>query len=154
MDWLQKSQEMMKGWMDTQEKMWKSWTDAVQTPDVSNWDKTMKTWENSLKNFVESQALWARSWVRNLSENADFAGMDDYVKTVEEMTNAWVQAQQQLWSNWFQMIKKMDPQKMSDNFPQEAMQAMSGWQGQMEELLKTQQEWLANWTSIAGDDKE
>ena len=154
MDWLQKSQEMMKGMMDTQEKMWKSWTEAVQTPDLANWDKTMKTWENSLKNIVESQALWARSWVRNLSENTDLAGMDEYVKTVETMTNAWVEAQQQLWSNWFQMVKKIDPKKMGANFPEEAMQAMSGWQGQMEQLLKNQREWLTKWTSIAGDDEK
>lgn len=154
MDWLQKSQEMMKGWMDTQEKMMKSWTESVETPDLTSWDKTMKTWENSLKNFVETQALWARSSVRNMSENSDIAGMDGYVKTVEDMTNSWVKAQQQLWSNWFQMIKHMDPAKMGKDFPQEAMQAMAGWQDQMEQLLENQREWLANWTSIAKDDKK
>jgi polyhydroxyalkanoate synthesis regulator protein len=153
MDWLKRSQDMINSWMETQQKMWKSFTDAAEMPDMASWDKLMKTWENSLKNFVESQALWARSWVRNASEQFDVPGADMFVKAVEEMTNTWTEMQQQLWRNWFEMMKNFDPSKMTPGFQEEATKAMQGWQDQMKKLLETQREWLNQWLSIGGDKK-
>jgi hypothetical protein len=153
MDWFQQTQEMMKGLMDSQQKLWQSWTEGAQTSPASNWTKTLKTWENSFKNFMDTQATWTRMWVRGLSENTEIEGIEDFTKSVEEMTHKWVETQQKLWENWFEMLKQFDPEKTSATIKTDAEKAMTLWQDNMKKVLDTQTEWFNQWLKQIQDKK-
>lgn len=154
MDWLEKTQDMVKTWMDSQEKMWANWTDSLEAPSAANWTKTVKTWESSFKNFIETQALWARMWMRNAATEANMEGLDEFMKSAEGMTNTWVEAQQQLWSNWFAMLKNFDPADMTDKTKAEADKAMQAWQEGMNKMLQTQREWADQFAKMTDQDKK
>jgi hypothetical protein len=154
MNWLEKTQEMVKSWMDEQEQMWKSWTDSLDAPTGANWGRTIKTWENSFKNFIETQALWTRTWVRNMSNEVDAEGFDEFAKSVEALTNTWVEAQQQLWGNWFEMVKNMDPEEMSGAMKTETTEAMRQWQDSLEKMAEAQKSWAAEWAKMFGLDQD
>ena len=154
MEWFDKTQKMLKDLMDTQKQMWENWTESIDTPTASGWQKTLKTWENSLNNFVEQQALWTRMWVRNLNANADIEGMEDLTKSIEEMSRSWVDAQQQMWGNWFEMMRGVNPEEMTDEMKDNAQQAAQSWQTNMQKMMDMQKEWASQWSSAFTQDEK
>jgi hypothetical protein len=154
MSWLEKTQEMFKSWLDSQQELWKGWTESADMPSAATWSKTLKIWENSFKNFVETQALWTRTWVRNMAAEFEVEGMDDFVQSTEDLTNTWVKAQHQLWSNWFEMVKNMDPNEMSDEVKAEATEIMQSWQNNLEKMVEAQRSWAEQWAKMFGQDQD
>lgn len=152
MDWLQQTQDMMKVWMDTQQKMWGSWTTTAkelgEKPSAGAWDKTVQAWQNSFKNLIETQALWARMWARSISSSNDSEQTAAFVKGVEDMTNAWVQTQEMLWNNWFDMVRQLNPANMGDNMQDQTGKAIASWQEQMQKIMDAQNEWTKQWSTM------
>ncbi|MCI0708794.1 MAG: hypothetical protein L0154_01410 [Chloroflexi bacterium] len=139
MEWLDKSQEMIKSWMDSTEKMWKQLTDSVEMPTAGAWNKALKTWEHSFNNFVETQALWMRMAMRNASSSANIEGMDEFVKSMEEMTNNFVEMQKSMWGSWFSLVKNMNPESMTDEMKAQAQKGMDAWKDGMQKVIEAQQ---------------
>lgn len=142
MNWMEQSQSMLKSWMDSTQQMWKSWTDSMgeQAPDAS-WDRVLKTWENSFKNLIETQALWTRSWARNMMSGMDSEHSDAFVKAVEESTKMWTDMQLAMWESWSSIIKQFDPAKMNENMNTEGRKMMEAWQEQMQKMQEMQTKW-------------
>lgn len=156
MDWFKQAQDMFKVWTDSQQSMWESMKKTSQ--DLSEqpskvWGKTVQAWENAVKNLIDTQALWARMWARGASTDETTQG---FVKTVEEMTHMWSQMQQQLWSNWFQMIRQFNLDDMNESMKLEATKAMKSWQENMQKMMDTQMEWVKQWSEMLkhGSDKK
>ena len=142
MNWMDQTQDMLKVWMESTEKMWKGWTEAMgEKPADGAWDRTLKTWENSFKNFIETQALWARMWVRNTMAGMEGEQSEAFVNAVEESTKLWTETQQMLWNNWAQMIKQLDPSKLMDSVDTDGKKMMDAWQEQMQQVMTMQTEW-------------
>lgn len=155
MNWMEQSQDMLKAWMDSTQKMWKGWTDGMtgeQSADAT-WDRILKTWENSFKNFIETQALWARSWARNMMANVDGEQSEAFVKAVEDSTKVWTEVQESLWQSWSGMIKNFDPSNMMENMQTEGKKMMDAWQAQMQKIVEMQAEWSKQMTDMAKKDK-
>jgi hypothetical protein len=151
MEWLDKTQEMVKSWMNTTEDMWKQWTDSIELPGSGNWNKALKTWENSFNNFIETQALWMRMGLRNISTSANVEGMDDMLKSMEEMTNNFVEMQKSMWGSWFTMVKNINPDNMTEEMKQQAQKGMDAWKEGMQKVMEAQQN-LAD--MVQGSDDE
>ena len=153
MDWLEKTHEMVETLMESQEKMWQTWTESAKAPSNTTWEKTVKTWENSFKNFIETQALWARMWLRGINTNTTVEGADELVTNLEDMTRSWVDAQQQIWNNWFQMLKSFDPEQFNANTQGEMDKAMKTWKDGLQKLMVSQREWATQFASMTEDAK-
>lgn len=149
MNWMEQTRDMMKVWMDSQQQMWKSFTEgmtpatAAPPADASSaWDRTLKTWESSFKNFIETQALWARMFVRNMMSGMEGEQADAFVKAIEESTKLWTDAQQALWENWSMMVRQLDPDKMSDMVSSDNIQKMmDSWREQLQKVMDMQAQW-------------
>lgn len=150
MNWMEQTRDMMKVWMDSQQQMMKTFTDSMMgtpsspTADAASsaWDRTLKTWESSFKNFIETQALWARMFVRNTMSGMEGEQAAAFTKAIEETTQMWTEAQQALWENWSMMVRQMDPSKMGDMMSPEGMtKMMEMWREQMKKVADMQAEW-------------
>ena len=139
MEWLDKTQEMVKSWMSTTEDLWNQWTDSIELPGSGNWNKALKTWENSFNNFIETQALWMRMGLRNISTNSNVEGMDDMLKSMEDMTNNFVEMQKSMWGSWFTMVKNMNPDNMTEDMKEQAQKGMDAWKEGMKKVMEAQQ---------------
>jgi hypothetical protein len=153
MDWLKQTEEMVKNWMDAQQKIWHSWSENLPNPATTSWDKTVAAWENSFKNFVESQSLWSRMWMRGMMEKSPVEGTGDMMKVMEEMTRTWEETQLKVWGAWFELVQKFNPEDMSENLKTDLESAMTTWQENLKKVLDTQNEWLAQWAKMMQDKK-
>ncbi len=146
MNWMEQTRDMMKEWMDSQQQMWKSFTEGVPPvtapTDAVAWERILKTWESSFKNFIETQALWARMFVRNMMSGIEGEQAEAFVKAIEESTKMWTDTQQALWENWSMMVRQMDPAKMSDVISSDSMgKMMESWREQMQKVMDMQTQW-------------
>jgi hypothetical protein len=142
MNWMEQSQNMLQSWMDSTQQLWKTWSDNMgdQAPDAS-WDRVLRTWENSFKNLIETQALWTRSWARNMMNGVDGEQSAAFVKAVEDSTKMWTDMQLTMWQSWSTMMKQFDPTQMSENMNTEGHKMMEAWQEQMQKMMDMQAKW-------------
>lgn len=158
MDWFKKNQEMMTSWMETQQKMMNSMMPQSNTlADVDSpmdYDRMLRTWETSFKNMMETQTLMTRMWARNMAMGMPAEAGDNFVKSVEQMTQTWTEMQSMMMTNWFSMMRDMNPAQMQD-MPDDAVNAMEAWQSNMQKMMESGQEWTQKWMSMmsASDDK-
>lgn len=152
MDWVKQTQDLFKTWMDTQQKMWANWTDATQSAADSQssnlWSQSVNTWANGFKNFVETQALWARMWARNMISGSESRGAEAFVKAVEDMTHMWVDMQQKLWNNWFEIVRQFNPADITENTQGQMLKAMESWQSTLGKIMDAQTEWTKQWAEM------
>lgn len=150
MDWLKQSEELFKSWTQTQQTMWENWTQALKSGPkpqaASTWTQTIATWENAVKNMLESQALWTRMWARSFSA-LDGAPADTakWVEQTEALSKVWLDFQESLWQNWFGLVKKLDPNQLQEQWSAELEKGMQTWQANVQKMRDTQAEWTQNW---------
>lgn len=154
-DWKKQSEEMFKVWTESQQKMWNSWLETVQqnpaqAPMTDMWKKTVETWEEMAKNVFSAQTEWARMWTENLSGMAGLPKeVVEWAQQAQEMTRRWSEAQQQLWQDWFEIVKKVDPAKMPANWDGESQKMFQSWQESTQKIMEAQAEWTRMWQNQA-----
>ncbi|MCB0154420.1 MAG: hypothetical protein KDF65_06440 [Anaerolineae bacterium] len=153
MDWTKQTEEVVKSWTETQKKMWDSWLKTVQQgPEqfqVANvWQKTMETWEETVKNTMAAQGEWMQMWVDGFEKQK---GMPEeatqWVKQAQTMNKQWTDIQQQMWDSWFELVKKADPAKMTESLDSEGKKAFAAWQESAEKVMEAQEKWANMWTA-------
>lgn len=145
MNWQKQTEEMFKTWTETQKKMWENWTESLKNlgtgagPTPESWTKMVDTWQGMVKSALDSQGKWAQMWVDNMTK---IEGMpDNVVKWAEqskEMTTRWNETQAQLWDNWFDMLKKVEPSALGVD----GQKMFKTWQDTTQEMMKAQTEWV------------
>jgi hypothetical protein len=155
-DWLKQSQDMLKNWMDSQQKLWDAWMDTTKDAPASTsvWEQSIQTWENSIKNWMDMQALWMRTWARNAIANSESRDAQRFAQSVEKMTKSWVTVQEQIWDNWFAMIKELDPVHLNETMQSQVAEAAKIWQDNMNNMLDAQNEWTRKWAEIMQSNKD
>ena len=152
MDWGKQTEEMLKGWMGTQKKMWDQWLDTLQKVAPQSqaneiWKKTVETWAETVHNALEAQREWIKMWVENIPSVAGQAKeIADWAQQAREMNNRWLDVQQQLWANWFDLIKKNEP-KTAGSWDKEGQKMVQAWQESVEKMLEAQHDWASHWTN-------
>lgn len=152
-EWTKQAEDMIKTWTGAQQKMWESWVSAVQgigTPSAgASWEKTIDTWQESVKGALDAQITWTKFWAESVAASAGSSQqMTDWSKQILEMAEKWTSTQDQLWSNWFDTMKKSDPVNMSKNWnPEEMQKMMQVWQESAQKAMEAQMEMARMWTT-------
>ena len=155
MDWTKQTEEVVKSWTETQRKMWDNWLKTVQQgPEqfqVANvWQKTLETWEETVKNTMSAQAEWMQMWADSFDQQQGIPKeVTQWVKQAQTMNNQWADIQQQMWQSWFELVKKVDPAKMSETLDADGKKAFAAWQETAEKVMAAQEKWAGMWTSAA-----
>lgn len=175
MEWMEQSAEMMKSWTDMQKHMWQGWLDASaglgKTEDnplaewVARWQETAKksmdTWEELTRTFVESEATWAGGD----AAASCFPGKEDEIKKMTaswaEQTLAvmksWTEAQRKLWDSWFAAAADMAKSAKgpgadwSQGWQDAAKSSMDAWEDLSRRTMDTQADWFKGWQQTAAD---
>lgn len=146
MDWTKQTEEMTKVWIDTQKKMWDNWLGTTQhfekTQAAEFWAKTLNMWEESVKNTLNAQAEWTRTWADSIKsiEGAP-KEVGDWAQQAHEMSKQWAEAQKQLWDSWFAVVKKFDPSKAAPDWSEEGQKMYKTWQETSQKVMNAQAEW-------------
>lgn len=148
MDWQKQTQDMMKVWTDTQKKVWDNWTESMKSfSTVSNpteaWVKSIETWHGMVNNGIEVQHDWAKMWVDSVAKvDGVPAPMVEWTKQAFEMNTQVSNLQKQMWSQWFEFVKKLEPGKMPQFNSDEGKQMFQLWQDAVQNVAKVQTDWF------------
>ena len=150
MDWTKQAEELFDTWTDAQKKMWKSWLDMVQQgagqkQAADLWPKTIDTWQESVANMLATQDKWTDSWAESFNANATPEEMIEWVKQTQSVAKQWGDAQQQMWSNWFDMMKQVDLGDVANNWQGESQAAFTNWQDSTQKIMDAQMQWIKMW---------
>lgn len=153
MDWTKETQDMFKGWVDAQTKTWQSWLKSAQEFDASNptelWDKTVDAWHDSIKGTLDAQIEGSRIWAEGLTsmEGAP-KETQELAKQVEQMTKDWTSLQQQMWDNWFEVVRKADPGQLGGDWDKNGANLLKTWQDMVQKMMSAQSEMMKNVPTI------
>ncbi len=152
MDWTKQTEEMMKTWTETQKKMWDNWLETVQKganqdQAAEMWQKTVDTWEQTVKNTFEAQNEWMKMWADSFDAKSDVPKeVTEWFNQSQEMANRWSETQQQLWQGWFDLVKKADATKMAGAWGEEGQKAFGAWQESAQKVMDAQAQWTSMWS--------
>ncbi len=155
MDWTKQSQDLFMGWTNTQQKTWESWLESMKSYDAAQpmqlWEKTVDTWQASVKNALNTQAEGSRIWAESVSS---FQGAPketgEWAKQVQQMSKQWIDLQEQMWDNWFGAIKKADIANMSPAaWDKDGQGVVKSWQDMSKKMMDAQADWVRNFTAFA-----
>ena len=151
MDWTKQTQEMFKTWTDVQRKTWEGWLDTVKGFDASQpsqvWAETVDAWQKTVKNTLAAQVEGSRIWAESVTSAKDAPKESaEWAKQVQDMTKRWTEMQQQMWDNWFDVMKKSDPSKFAGNWEKEGQSFVKTWQDTVQKSMDTQAEWVRQWS--------
>lgn len=156
MEWTQQFDDMMKSWTDAQQKAWNSFFDTVQgagqSPSTKLWLQTLAVGEEMMKNSLKAQADFLAAWIESLGTvpNVPAAALES-AKQFQEMAGRWSKTQEQLFENWFGMLRKIAPLPPGETAWADAPQSMfKAWQATTQSIMEAQAEWMRAWTGAAG----
>ncbi|MCB9078043.1 MAG: hypothetical protein H6631_10660 [Anaerolineaceae bacterium] len=153
MDWTKQTQDMFKSWTDTQKQMWDSWLQVVQKggqPFQNNeiWQKTIETWENTVKSTLSTQSEWMKKWTDTLNTQQNVPQeLVKWADQTEGMLKQWTSTQEQLWAGWFDMMKKADLSKLGESFDMDGKKAFEAWQESAKKIQDAQEQMVKMWTA-------
>ena len=142
--------DAMKTWMDAQKRMWDGFFEATQgygkSPSTKSWEQLVSMGEETLKNTFQAQAGWIQTWVKSLTgvEGTPSQVLDS-AKQFEDGYRRWSEAQQQIWANWFDLLKKFDPSSMTGGWPASFSNPFQVWQETTQKMVNAQFEWMRAW---------
>ena len=155
MDWQKQTQDMLNSWTDSQKKLWDNWTESVQNfTGVQNddiWAKTVETWQGSVTQALNTQNELSKAWVNNLNNvEGTPEQFVEWAKQSQEMSTRWNELQQQLWNNWFEVAKKVEPANVTPGFDVDAgKKVFEAWQDAAQQAFKVQTDWVNTFTGQA-----
>ena len=156
-NWTKQTDDMLQAWTDTQKRLWSSWAEATeqqasQTQLAETWRKAVDTWEETVKNGLETQ----KAVIRSLGDSASATpgiprDLLDWAEQTQALSNRWAEAQSELWESYFGMVRKAVPVKMLGTIDDENQKLFSAWQESMEKASAAQSAWAQMWTERAAD---
>ncbi len=149
MNWTQQFEDMMKNWTDMQKKVWDNFFETMgglgKSQSSKAWEHTVSVGEDALKNMFKTQAEWIGAWIEGLSA---IEGMPEAAlqaaRQFQEMAKRWNTTQEELWANWFKMVKNFDPARMATGWS-EPPDLFKTFQETTQKIIETQTEWMRSW---------
>jgi len=65
----------------------------------------------------------------------------------QKMSEQWLDTQQQLWSNWFEMLKNFDFSKLTTSWSGAGTDPMKIWQESSQKIMEAQADWMRAWVN-------
>jgi hypothetical protein len=151
MDYTKQAEEMIKMWTETQKRAWDTMLSASrgfsggQATDM--WEKSMHALEESIEKAFETQAEWTKLWAEQLTQANAPAALRDWARQSQDMMKGFADAQARMWSEWFRVVRKLNPSKLSGGWESEVESVMRSWQDTARKALDAQLEWARSWSS-------
>ncbi len=156
-NWTKQTDDMLQAWTDTQKKLWSSWAEATeqqasQTQLAETWRKAVDTWEEAVKNGLETQ----KAVIGSLADSASAIpsipkDLLDWAEQTQALSNRWTEAQSELWESYFGMVRKAVPVKMLGTIDDENQKLFAAWQESVEKVSAAQSAWTQMWTERAAN---
>jgi hypothetical protein len=155
MDWMKQAEETFKTWTDAQKAMWDEWIKTTQsfgkTHATDSWKRTVEAWEESVKNSLHLQMEWSKLWAEGFgSAKGTPKDFQNFARQGQEMMMRWAETQMQLWTAWFDMVKKLDPTPVGGSSEKDSENFLHMWQDSLKNLQNVQAEWGRIWTATHG----
>jgi hypothetical protein len=155
MEWMRQTEEIFKTWTDTQKTMWDEWMKATQsfgkTNATDSWRRTVDMWEESVKKSLHLQMEWSKLWAENFSSvKGTPKEFQEWARQGQEMMMRWAETQLQLWTAWFEMVKKLDPNASGGSAEKDSNKILHLWEENLKNLLNVQAEWGRVWMGQGG----
>lgn len=155
MDWTEQSEAMINNWMDMQKKMWDTFFTSMpefnKSPSQKVWEQAIETGQLSLKNTLAAQKEWLGNWVEYLGT---LQGVPEQVldsaRQMQDMADRWAETQEQLWQNWFDVLKKFDMSKVSSGWMGAVQDPYQMWKDNTQKIMQAQAEWMNTWMKMMG----
>lgn len=154
MDWTKQTEDVFKTWTDAQTKMWNDWLKGMQGFGKSQssqvWEKSVDAWDESIRKILDAQTDWTERWAESLTVSKGAPKeMVEWSKQGQEMIKRWTDTQKMLWTNWFAIVKKLDPSALGANWG-DGQTFQKSWQQAVQKALSTQEEWSRLWAAGQG----
>src|SRR5690349_9958030 len=154
MEWMKQAEEIFKTWTDTQKTMWDEWIKTTQsfgtqafgrTQTTDSWKRTVEVWEESVKKSLHLQMEWSRLWADSFSNvKGTPKEFQELARQGQDMMMRWVETQIQLWTSWFEMVRKLDPNALggsvSSGSEKGSEKFLHLWEENLKNLLNAQAE--------------
>ena len=122
---IDKDVAMFKTWSDAQQRLWENISKALpafKPPEDLNLPKEtymqhLSAWESAVEQALAMQKAWLEEWSASvLSEQDAPAGLTQWSQQVEGVMHGWLEAQTQLWHDWFRLLRdeNVDEQALSE----------------------------------------
>jgi hypothetical protein len=152
MEWMKQAEEMFKTWTDTQKNMWDEWMKATQSfgkPHATDtWRRTVDAWEESVKKSFHLQMEWTKLWAESFSSvKGTPKELHEWARQGQEVMFRWAETQMQLWTAWFDTVRKLDPTALTGTSEKDSDKMLHMWQQSLKNLLDVQAEWGRAWTA-------
>ena len=150
MEWMKQAEEIFKTWTETQKAMWDDWMKTTQsfgkTRATDSWKRTVDAWEESVKKSLQLQMEWSKVWAESFtSVKGTPKELQEWARQGQEIMSRWAETQMQLWTAWFDMVKKLDPTALGGTSEKESDNMLNLWQENLKTLLNAQAEWGRVW---------
>ena len=161
-DWAEQTQEMVNNWTEMQKKVWSVYFDSMnemrKSPSEKLWDQTVSAGQQAIKNSFSAQQEFLSSWVNYIK---GIEGVPEQVMEssdqYQKMSEQWLDTQQQLWANWFEMLKNFDFSKLTATWSGAGTDPMKMWQDGAQKIVEAQADWMRAWVnafSAPGEEDE
>src|SRR5438270_7150649 len=100
--WAEAQQELLTNWLDTVQRL-----SGTQSPEL--WTRTVEAWQASVKQTLDAQEEWLRQWSESLANTQEAPQeLQNLTRQGQEQMQHWIDAQRQLWQNWFNIVKDIN----------------------------------------------
>ena len=145
MNWADEAEKILKTWTDTQEKLWKSWAPpaASESPEDA-WTRGLELWQQSIRQTLEAQSEAMKMWT-SLAQQGDVTAPEfsRYFPALQDMFGQWTAAQQQLWSQWVETLKSIDPGKLNEMWQEQGDELLQQFSESTKKMMQAQQQAMA-----------
>ena len=131
---------MVHTWTDTQQKVWSTWLRTMQgigkapTPDLRG--TILNTWQDSINQTLNAQSEWIHKWVESLEEiESTPEAVKSWVNQSQEALIHWNKAQQQLWEQLFDVLRKAEPEATVLSIENQGMEVFRAWQESVHSIM-------------------
>ena len=131
---------MVHTWTDAQQKVWSTWLRTMQgigkapTPDLRG--TILNTWQDSINQTLTAQSEWMQKWVDSLGEiESTPEAVKSWVNQSQEALIQWNKAQQQLWEQLFDVLRKAEPEETVLSIENQGMQVFRAWQESVHAIM-------------------
>ncbi len=142
MSWKEETDKLFETWAEAQQNLWRTWTpDATKKTPVESWNQVLELWQQSWRQAVDSQTelmnLWASEGQLGGASKPD---LSQYLPVLQDMFLQWSTAQQQLWGQWLDSMKGLDPGKLNEAWQKQGEQLMEQFSSSAKQIMDAQQE--------------
>jgi hypothetical protein len=99
------------------------------------------TWNQTIQELLDAQGQGARLWTENITKAKGAEQAAEWSKQGQDLIARLTETQKQLWANWFELVKKLDPSNVT-SWTRDGQKFMQTWQETIQKAFNAQTEWL------------